>query len=113
MDSHCVIVGQPPVAVNSIRLHNRAIDVGFAKQSRPAPLLALARRVAEILGSVLAACRYRESSCVVPRFRKPENRIVFCDGTGWPTLHAPSDHRDTSRYAVGRLPKPDSSPSGT
>src|ERR1700757_1901460 len=80
VDSRRAIAGQPPLAVDSICLRHRPIDVGFAKQSRPNSLLALARRVAEVLGSVLAACRHREPASVAPRFRKPENWIVFCDG---------------------------------
>jgi len=53
MDSRRAIAGQPPLAVDSICLRDRPIDVGFAKQSRSDSLLALARRVAEVLGSVL------------------------------------------------------------
>src|ERR1700747_1919976 len=80
VDRRRAIAGQPPLAVDSVCLRDCPIDVGFAKQSRPDSLLSLARRVAEVLGCVLAALRYRASASVAARFPKPENWIVFCDG---------------------------------
>src|SRR6266481_3414430 len=76
MDNQRTIIGQPPLAVDAICLCNRAVGVGSAKQSRPDPVLALAHCVAQIPGSVLAACRYREPFGAAPRFGRRENRIV-------------------------------------
>src|SRR5580700_12296226 len=92
------------MAIDALCHRGRIVDVGFAKEPRPHPLLAMAGSVGKISNSLFFTGFDWQQSTMATRLRRMETRILFCDRGVQPALYPASDFYDFSQHSGNSFP---------